>query len=224
MQRLALLSDAAFGKDPSTLSKRARGMKVRIAVFLAFLALATLNRAGEVLPPGGGAKGVVVPLYVAGQAEPAAVLRIEKVYTDFQRRGFFRIGLLPMLVAEGVEVELRSQEHILAALKQVGDYLQRRGRATTLELRRVVIELPGRSAPRLEAGRVRFRPEGSWELAGGVRWRGASAEVQASSGTFCPAGDRAGQLLMATDNGPVEVRICNPSLGTSSQAPQTEVK
>lgn len=50
---------------------------------------------------------LVVPFYAAGQSEAVAVLRVEHVFRDHERRGFFRIGLLPLLVGEGVRLEFR---------------------------------------------------------------------------------------------------------------------
>jgi len=53
----------------------------------------------------------------AGPTRLAAVLRIGRVYEGFQRKGFFRIGALPMGVVEKVELQLFNPAFVERALR-----------------------------------------------------------------------------------------------------------
>lgn len=140
---------------------------------------------------------VTMPFYLGAEQEPSAVLRAEKVFRDYQRRGFFRIGLLPMAVLEGVVIEVRHPAQIGASLGQLQQWL-RRDATGCLELRRVRIVLDQTPARSLEAGCARPLPDGAWQLLGGVRWEAGTNLLQAASATLQVTGERAGRLILAT--------------------------
>jgi len=48
-----------------------------------------------------------MPVYLKSESLPVAVFRANRIYHDHQRKGFFRIGGLPLLVLEGLSLELR---------------------------------------------------------------------------------------------------------------------
>jgi hypothetical protein len=83
--------------------------------FLLLFSGVLLASHGQMLP-GTKAKGMVMPVYVRGHSQAAAVLRIERISAEYQRKGFFRIGLLPQIVAEGVSIELRQSGALTNAL------------------------------------------------------------------------------------------------------------
>jgi hypothetical protein len=64
----------------------------------------------------GKLQGLALPVYL-DLSSPATVVRADSVSREHQRRGFFRIGALPLLVCEGVTVEftfLIFVEHFVA--------------------------------------------------------------------------------------------------------------
>jgi hypothetical protein len=73
---------------------------------------------GEVVFVAG--KRATIPIFVREQPRPVLIIRIDSIFKDYQRKGFFRIGLLPQWVAEGVTLEFREcASQFLAGLKEV---------------------------------------------------------------------------------------------------------
>ena len=60
----------------------------------------------------GHLNGGTFPVYTDSARDPAAVLYIADLRADFQRKAFFRIGLLPMAVMTGLRVRIRSAEEV----------------------------------------------------------------------------------------------------------------
>ena len=59
---------------------------------------------------------VVVPIYLKFESEPVAIFRAERFSSDYQTEGFFRIGALPLTVAEDLSVELEDPARLPMAL------------------------------------------------------------------------------------------------------------
>lgn len=116
------------------------------------------------------AKNVVIPLYVSSETSPVALVRVGGVATEYQRRGFFCIGVLPVVVLDGVTIELRRPQSPGPALVQFKRHLQSVGARKVVELRRLALVLPGPAAARLTAERGRLSSAGAWELSN-VAWR-----------------------------------------------------
>jgi hypothetical protein len=152
-------------------------------------------------------KGAVLPLYVEGEPEAAAVVRIGSLRKDYERRGFFRVALLPMLVAEDVTIEFRNvrgASNLLAGL-QAG--LDRKEGPSVIELKRISLSFPGENQPRLQAGVVRIGADGEWRLSSGVHFAGAGRSVQARQAELAVAGPRAGILTLHTSDGTVTFNL-----------------
>ncbi len=143
-----------------------------------------------------GIKGLVVPFftYSRGAATTVAVLRIERFATDFQRRGFFRIGLLPILVADGVTLEFLEPGSVGAALERSRSQIQRVCGSGVIELRRVRCKFPVESDRQLEVQRVRFGQNGEWEMRDGVSWRVGTNCWQFSRALMQISGKKAGEI------------------------------
>ena len=105
-----------------------------------------------------------MPIYVDGQGAPVAVLRIEQLATEYEKRGLFRVGLLPKAVLTGVSVELDSVERLPAALAHLQRLIERSRREHTWELRLVRVAVRSGPVNILAMGRV--TPEGlaAWRL------------------------------------------------------------
>lgn len=111
-----------------------------------------------------GATNVVMTLYPEAGLQPLATIRASHFYKDFQKRGFFRIGLLPIPVAENVVVQIQSAECLTNAMLAIQSWSQPSAGVRCLELRNLEIELSGEKQPRLTAANARVGQSGTLEL------------------------------------------------------------
>ncbi|MDB6033520.1 MAG: hypothetical protein JWM16_3858 [Verrucomicrobiales bacterium] len=139
-------------------------------------------------------QNIAIPYYAKGQSAPAAVVRIHRLFTDYQRRGFFRIGLLPTLVAEGVKVEVLDPTQVLAALEAAHKWLKPAAVGKALEWRYVEFVFPDAKRPRLEAAKVNPAVDGAWRLTEGVTFRSGTNETREAAAVLQVTGTRAGEL------------------------------
>jgi len=144
-----------------------------------------------------GLKHGVFAFYSEDCRGPAAILRVGEVRRDYQRKGFFRIGLLPMAVAEEAVFELHRPDRIAESLEQCTRCLGARS-SGRVELRDVQFVAFGSSTNRLVCGWARPGSDGRWELLGGVRFESAATKIEAACATLQVTGPKAGQLIIAT--------------------------
>lgn len=118
---------------------------------------------GAILPPT-DARRFVMPIYTDGQGAPVAVLRIEQLTTEYEKRGLFRVGLLPKAVLTGVSVELDSVERLSVALANLQRFIERSRQGQAWELRLVRVTVRAGPVNLLTVGRV--IPDGAkaWRL------------------------------------------------------------
>ena len=140
-------------------------------------------------------KDAVIPVFVRGQQQAAAVIHVERTLTDYQVRGFFRIGVLPVAVADGVVIAFRDPAAVAEALMRAHGWLQPPGGGRSVELRRVVFRMPeGAGTNRLEVGLVRLGSTGQWKLTGGVAWHTAAGAGRLESAMLQVTGTHSGRL------------------------------
>jgi hypothetical protein len=104
----------------------------------------------------GIAKGVVIPIHREGQSEAALVVRIDRIYREYQRMGFFRIGVLPKVIAEGVKFEFRNTSDLVQSLRQARASLFEVHHASAMELRNVAFKVGKSDTPFLQARLANF--------------------------------------------------------------------
>jgi hypothetical protein len=153
-------------------------------------------------------KGLVLPVYApraSGSNGPMAVVRIERFSTDYQRKGFFRIGLLPMLVADGVVFEIFDPTSAATALEKARFQIKALCGTGVFELRRVRFLFQSTPDRQLEAKRIRFDENGVWEIEG-LEYRDQNRRWQAGKAMLVATGGRAGELRFEADSRP---RILN---------------
>jgi len=144
---------------------------------------------------------MTLPVYLGDDMHLAALLRAERLYAGFQRRGFFRIGVLPQFMADGVTLELHDAARCAEVLQGVPAKLRLWGNVGALEMRRVVVVFgaPTTTSTRLEAGRALCGQDGRWELLDGVVFQAGTNRVSAPSGRLQIVGPKAGRLELASD-------------------------
>lgn len=160
-----------------------------------FVAKADGQSVCDLLQQGVSLQGAVVPLYPAGAAQPVAVVRVDRAYLDYQRRGFFRIGLLPVGVLEGVTVEVRDTSSPSASLACLRRWLGTKD-GQKIEMRRVKFILSATN--HLDAGLAKCAAGDHWELLKGVECTVGATEVRAPRATLQTTGPRAGQVIFET--------------------------
>jgi hypothetical protein len=163
------------------------------------------------------AQGVVTAFYEGAEQTPSMVVRADAIYTDYERKGFFRIGLLPVGIMEGVTFELHHPESFTNSLAQMRGWLGSQA-AKRMEFRKVSFLTFAGETNRLESGRARFSSGGRWELLDGVRLLSGTNQVAAPHATLQVAGKQTGQLVMATDP------PCTNNLFVRTEFPTTNQK
>jgi len=127
------------------------------------LASQQTTSAGSVLAAG-DARRLSIPIYAVGQASPIAVLRIERLSTEFEKRGLFRVGMLPKVVFTGVSLELDSLERLPLAFANLQRLLEHSRQFNQWEMRLVRISVRGEPANTLALGRVTPETSAVWRL------------------------------------------------------------
>ncbi len=92
-----------------------------IRIFVAAIAVAGLecsSLAQLAIGPFTAVQSAVLPIFDADRLEPIAIIRMENVRSDFEKRGFFKIGLLRTFVASGFDAELARREDLGAFLER----------------------------------------------------------------------------------------------------------
>jgi hypothetical protein len=143
------------------------------------------------------ARGAKITIYQGTEQQPSMIVRANTIFRDYQRKSFFRIGVLPIGVMEGVTLEVRDVESITNSLAQLDHWLGPRA-GSRLELRQVTIQIAATVTNRLQAGRIHVLPGGKWELVDDVRLQVGTNQMQAAHATLQVAGERTGTLVMAT--------------------------
>ena len=88
-----------------------------------------------------GARGMVAPVYLANHSRPSAVLRIERVQRELERRGPFRIGLLPYASIDHAVIEILhpdASSSLAAALERLDRFSSSSDRVRIRHIRIVV--------------------------------------------------------------------------------------
>jgi hypothetical protein len=161
-------------------------------VFLVFgwFANAQVPNVIHSLKPGMKVEGLVIPIYTRPSPEPESILSVSNIHLDFQRKGFFKIGMMPVLVLDGVVLSLRNTNILASHMTQLSHWIQP-DKATRVELRNFVLRNENSKTNLLEAGLVRLLPDGSWQLANGVRAISGANLVEIPAANYRLQGHRA---------------------------------
>lgn len=151
-----------------------------------------------------GIRGAVIPIYLGKEQQPSMVVRFDKIYKDYQTKGFFRIGALPIGVVENATFEVRHIDSITNSLAQLSRWIGPQT-ANRLEFRKVTIQIDGSVTNRLQAGRIHVLPGEKWEMVDGVYFQSGTNQMRAARAILQIAGANAGNLSMAS----------TPSCGTN---------
>jgi hypothetical protein len=153
-------------------------------------------------------KKVMAALYEGAELQPVAVFRAERIFGDYQRRGFFRIGALPLLVLDGLSIELHDPARLPNALTTLSERFNAlRSAKKAVEGRDFRLSFAAEKAGGLRASRVRLESATAWHLQEGTIQPAGGALIRFRQGTLTIAGPQAGQFTGETANGTVRMNL-----------------
>lgn len=153
-------------------------------------------------------KNARVAVYLDSGPEPAAWIRAGRIFSDYQSRGFFRIGALPLLVIDKLAIELRDPERISKVLASVGEKFGVNGEARkAVEGRDFRLSFTSSKEAQLRARRVRLESGAPWRLQDGVIQQPNSTPIPFHQATLAITGPNAGELAYETARGTARVHL-----------------
>lgn len=97
-------------------------------------------------------------------AQLAGRIYIKRAFVDHAQFGFFKLGLAPVPVAEGVQIQIRSADSLTNILEGLGSWNISPVKLRHLEFRNLEISLLSERGPQLRAGKARLVQPGILEL------------------------------------------------------------
>jgi hypothetical protein len=108
-----------------------------------------------------------------------ARLSIRRLFVERQKRGVFRVALLPKLVFEGATFDVREASALGVCMRQMSDALRNRERSRVVEFRGLKLQLSGEAGWTVEAESGEPASATVWVLRQPV-WRRAGLVVFAA--------------------------------------------
>jgi hypothetical protein len=143
---------------------------------------------------------------------PVTKVHAARMFVDYERRGFFRIGLLPMLVAENVQIQIQSADYLTNALLALHSWNQYSAGLRRLELRNLEIKLFGKKQPRLCAASAQIEKDGVLELSTASMFSTTGQQTSIPKATLQVAGSSAGWLRWNVDGQPQDTFLFKSTL------------
>jgi hypothetical protein len=131
---------------------------------LAVLLMGAGRVAGGDVPAGFGWQNLEFTTYAPNSIRAITDIKVERVFLDHRKMGFFRVKLLPVLVVQGVRLEYADARPTNEWAEVFhADWLPDVKRSA-VEWRDVVIGFQKQGAPRLHAGAAQLAAAGSPEI------------------------------------------------------------
>lgn len=147
---------------------------------------------------------------------PIAQVHVARMFIDYERRGFFRIGLLPIAVVENVQIQIHSADCLTNAMFGLHSWSQPSVGAGRLELRNLEIRLFGEKQPRLSAAFAHVGQDGVLELSTVSLFNATGQQTSIPKAVLQAAGSSAGWLRWNFDGHQEELFLFKP---TSDKTP-----
>ncbi len=163
---------------------------------------------GGLLPGQAQFKGILVPICIGSNREPVAIFRAKHVFSDYQRRGFFRIGVLPLLVIDGLSIELRDPSSLPATLNAVPSHaLFKDFVRSAVEARQFALSCDSQKDFAVRARLVRLESSDEWRLEDGVVRQSGGGQLSFQRATLRISGPHAGEMNCETSSGVVRIEL-----------------
>ena len=139
-----------------------------------------------------------------------ARIHAARIFTDYERHGFFRIGLLPIPVAENVQVEIRSVDCLTNALSELNLGNKPSLAVRRFEFRNLEIKLLNENQPCLSAALARIGRNGTLELSNVCVTNAAGKRMFLSKATLRITNPSVGLLQWKSDGHQQNLCLFNP--------------
>jgi len=149
----------------------------------------------------GELRRATLTFYGKGELEPEAIIRIGSAQKTHQRRGYYRIGLLPGLLLKDVTVEILKPESVQDSLANTDGHLRALGNGTRVELYHLRVVVVGKPVAEIKADRLVMDSDGVWKLKGNITLSLNQQLIVLKSAQLTVAGDQAGRLAFESING-----------------------
>jgi hypothetical protein len=143
------------------------------------------------------ARKVTVPYYAGPENRLSLNFKADRFTKESQRKGFFRIGVLPLLVVHDANLEVRRPEYFNPAVRQFHQYVAGKDLKKTVELRGFTLTVPTNGIT-LTATKVRILSPEQWELSGSVRLIDRTGTHEFSKALLAVSGNETGMLRANT--------------------------
>lgn len=160
------------------------------------MAESTPARAGTIFSSRTPATGVSIPLFGHDKTKPAAQLHMGSVIVGAQRRGFFRVGILPELQGRNVEIVFSGDKIDPEALLDLSSALHTLVNTESAEFFNFSIRTAASSEAEIRSATAVIDADHDWELTQVIRNGG----IPAAKARLVIHGNRAGQLLLTEDH------------------------
>ncbi|HWQ92615.1 MAG TPA: hypothetical protein VN673_13155 [Clostridia bacterium] len=143
----------------------------------------------------------------------SVLIKVDRAYPDYQKRGFFRIGVLPIAVLEGVSAELCRPTMLSRDIELAAGWFSEQERKRLI-IRDLIISAGSNDF--VSALSARLVDNKRLRLTGNVRVFLSGVEHQAETAFLCMTGEKAGQVVFESsgfeafdlfrDRAPAELR------------------
>jgi hypothetical protein len=140
----------------------------------------------------------------------AGRIHITRAYIDHEKFGFFRLGLAPVPVVEGVQIQIRSAGSLTNVLQSFGPARISPDNLRHLEFRNVEISLLSDKSPRLLADKARLIAPNALELSHVSVSSALQGAVTISRATLQVSGPDSGLLSWNDSGNSKELSVFKP--------------
>jgi hypothetical protein len=167
-------------------------------------------RIGAAEMAGATANNVTISDYSPDDLSLVAKIHADRIFADYERRGFFRIGLLPVPVAENVQIQIKSADCLTNGLLALPAWNRPEIGVRRLEFRKLEIAFFGEKQPRLRAASAHVGRDGTIELSTVSLPDSIDHQTPIPHATLQMAGSSAGWLRWNLGGQPEEFFVFKP--------------
>jgi len=144
------------------------------------------------------ARNVSLTLFSRPDSRRIATIRVDRVLRDHQKKGFFKIGALPILIAEGAILELHDPSQLQSTLRRLNWTKENRSNSpSATEFRRFELRISAHPEWKLRARTAAFTSQGVLSLTDVALQTESGARFLADGATLDPRGEQRGWLRLS---------------------------
>lgn len=149
-----------------------------------------------------------IALRTGDSVNPVAHVRADKIRQDHQKRGFFKIGFLPLVVIENLSIQVSEGDGWRSALPELPRNVPGEpGLRHALQARGFELTFSGCPGGSIRAETAHWDPRGGITLMNGTVHKPGSAVVRFKRGEFKLTGTLAGTFEFSSAFGATRIRL-----------------